>query len=196
MARTKTPSAKAKTATPPALGLGLDEPQETTAALAAGPLRPPAPAPQPPVAAPLSVSVEVAIPQMASLTAEKPVETPAVFSLALSDSGWAVSGQIPGCGPTLISGTEVPEVQHGPWVQGCIKAMREVTFANFQGPVEIRVPDPAAVGFLVVTLPTTERCYRSMKELSEPSSQKCQFPRPFREFLMLYLRLRPKIRWA
>ena len=190
MARVKTPRAKVETATPPALGLGLDE-LPTTSVLAAGPMIPPA---LPAASSPATVSVEVAIPAIPPV--EKPVQPAAVFALAVSDSGWAVSGQIPGCESTLLSGMEVPEAQHGQWVQACIKAMREVTFANFLGPVEIRVPDAAAVGFMVVTLPTTERSYRNFKEYCEPSTQKCAFPRLYREFLMLYLRLRPKIRWV
>ena len=191
MARAKTPSPKAKTATPPALGLGLglDEPLAPTA-LAAGPLRSPV---EPETTAPAAVSVEVKIPAMVRPEAAM---APAVFSVVVNETGWAVEGQIPGCEATQLAGTEAPEVTHGPWVHGCIKAMREVTFANFQGPVEIRIAEAAVVGFLRVTLPSYERAYRNFKDHAEAKPQKCLFPRPFREFLMLYLRLHPRILWV
>lgn len=193
MARGKTSRSKPATATPPGLGLGLDlEETATMPPAAAGPARAPEASSGSDCLGPVSVSVPVP----ALRPADPPAATQAIFSVAVSADGWAVSGQIPGSEPTLILGTEAPEVQHGAWVQACVKAMREVTFANFNGQVEIRVPHAPAVGFMVVTLPTTERSYRNFKGLQEERSQKCPFPRLFREFLMLYLRLRPRIRWA
>lgn len=121
------------------------------------------------------------------------VRLPAVFTLSVEGVEWMVRGEVPGAEPFLLHGEERQDLTMAPWVTAASQALREITYRGFHGPVELRIGDPRAVGFLRVTVPARDSAHRWIPEGEEkpPTIQ-----RLYREFLLLFHQIKPAILWV
>lgn len=179
--------ASSKTRCAPAVAgvsLGLDEPPQPRPQPQIVTVPGPAMAEPPPVAPMRREEAPKAVPE---------VRPAAVFTVSADGVAWMVRGDVPGSEPFLLQGEERQDLTLAPWVTAVTQALREVTYRHFHGPVEIRIADPRAVGFLRVTLLSRDAANRWISA----DAEKLPTPhRVYREYLLLYHQVRPAILWV
>lgn len=120
-----------------------------------------------------------------------------VAELAVRDQVWSFSAMVLSDGGELLDQSDghgivtADGVRNSGWVLAASEAMRTALALDRTVKVELRIPDPQAVGFLRITLPDRERFAKI-----DPETAALPWPDIFREFLGLTSQCSPRICWA
>lgn len=119
----------------------------------------------------------------------------AIISLDVKEGAWAATGMVVTPDGELIDEMDAKGFvaatgcTHPGWLLAACEALRWCQAKGVKA--EINIPDPAAVGFLVVTLPTTPQA-----RMCGATSGSVPWPDLYREFLDLQTAVRPRVRWT
>lgn len=120
-----------------------------------------------------------------------------VVNLASVGGTWTVHGDIIDEGGELVASFEDAGQErdtglaHAGWVEAACAALRRCLALNKPLQVEVRIPEPAPVGFLVVTIPgRIQRASWDEQVRAKP------WPEIYQTFADLAAQVHPRIRWV
>lgn len=130
--------------------------------------------------------------------AETPARAPWAFheaqllaTLRVEDGYWYAEGRVQEEVLVLKGVVTAESVQHAGWLRAIIEVLWTAKRDGITSGIVIRIGSAAATGFLVVTLPD----HMKPQKFDEDVHPRRPWPEIYREYLDLYVELKPLIQW-